>query len=58
MVKIICKTVRKMSKIVWLYEFRGDINDWDLKILYRDLESWKKEWNGIVCMIRKLNNLK
>ena len=28
--------------MVWLCEFRGGINGWDLKILYRDLESWKK----------------
>ena len=37
-----------MSRIVWFCEFRGDINGWDLKILYWDLESWKKlngmEW--------------
>ena len=42
-----------MSIIIWLCEFRGDINGWDLKILYRDLKSWKKrlkkiEWNGMV----------
>ena len=37
-------------KIVWLCKFRGDKNGWDLKILYRDLESWKngwKNWNGM-----------
>ena len=48
--KIVCKIVRKMSRIVWLYEFQSDINDWDLKILYWDLEGWKKnriEWNGL-----------
>ena len=46
--------VRKMSKIVWLCEFKGDINGWDLKILYKDLESWKNglkqndmDWNGL-----------
>ena len=33
---------RKISRIVWLCEFRDDINGWDLKILYMDLESWKK----------------
>ena len=40
--------------MIWLYKFWGGINDWDLKILYRDLESWKKivekigmEWNGL-----------
>ena len=27
--------------MVWLCEFRGGINGWDLKILYKDLESWK-----------------
>ena len=31
-----------MSRMVWLCEFRGDINGWDLKILYMDLESWKQ----------------
>ena len=36
------------------------MNGWDLKILYRDLESWKKngwkkmEWNGIVWRIKKV----
>ena len=52
--KMVCKMIRKMSRIVWFCEFRGDINGWDLKILYRDLESWKKigeksgmEWNGL-----------
>ena len=46
--------VRKMSRMVWFYEFRGDINGWDLKILYRDLESWNKglkkngmKWNSL-----------
>ena len=29
-------------KMVWLCKFRYGINGWDLKILYRDLESWKK----------------
>ena len=50
--------VRKISRIVWFCEFWCDINDWDLKILYRDLESWKKwlkkvEWNEIVWRIEK-----
>ena len=40
--KIIWKMVRKISRTIWLCEFRGGINGWDLKILYRDLESWKK----------------
>ena len=40
--KIVWKMIRKMSKIVWFCEFWDDINGWDLKILYRDLESWKK----------------
>ena len=45
-------------KMVWLYKFWGGINGWDLKILYGDLESWKKwlkkvEWNGIVWRIEK-----
>ena len=31
-----------MNRMVWLYEFRGSINDWDLKILYKDLKCWKK----------------
>ena len=51
--KMIWKIVRKISRIIWFCEFWCDINDWDLKILYRDLESWKKwlkknemEWNG------------
>ena len=47
--------VRKMSWMVWLCEFQDDINCWDLKILYRDLKSWKK--NEMVCRIRKLNDL-
>ena len=40
--------------MVWLCKFRGGINGWDLKILYRDLESWKKmieknemKWNSL-----------
>ena len=40
-----------MSRIC---KFRDSINDWDLKILYKDLESWKKwlkknrmKWNGL-----------
>ena len=37
------KVVRKNDvKMAWFYEFRDDINSWNLKILYRDLESWKK----------------
>ena len=32
-------------------EFRVSINSWDLKILHRDLKSWKKrvekKWNGM-----------
>ena len=45
---------KKWYWMVWLCEFWGGINGWDLKILYRDLESWKKrlkknkmEWNGL-----------
>ena len=45
---------KKWCWMVWLCEFRGGINGWDLKILYRDLESWKKrlkknriEWNSL-----------
>ena len=40
------------------------MNGWDLKILYRDLESWKKwlkkmEWNRIVWRIfKKLKKMK
>ena len=43
--------LRKMSRIVWFCEFRGDINSWDLKILYKDLGSWEKELkkNGMEC---------
>ena len=45
--------------MVWLCEFRGGINSWDLKILYKDLESWKNgwkkiEWNKMDCRIRKV----
>ena len=45
-------------KMVWLYKFQDGINGWDLKILYRDLESWKKwlkkvEWNEMVRRIEK-----
>ena len=38
----VAKMVWKMSSMVWFCEFWGGINDWDLKILYWDLESWKK----------------
>ena len=45
---------KKICWMVWLCEFWGGINGWDLKILYRDLESWKKrlkkneiEWNDL-----------
>ena len=46
--KIVCK---HDVRIVWLCWFWGSMNGWDLKILYRDLKSWKKwkngmEWNG------------
>ena len=48
--------VRKNDvRMVWLCWFWGSMNGWDLKILYRDLESWKK-WlkkNGM-----ELNSLK
>ena len=41
-------------RMVWLCEFRGGTNGWDLKILYKDLKSWKKkEWNGL-WRIRKV----
>ena len=44
--------------MVWLYKFWGGINDWDLKILYKDLENKKKwlkkvEWNGMIWRIEK-----
>ena len=49
--KMVCKNDVRM---VWLCWFWGSMNDWDLKILYRDLESWKKwlkknemEWNSL-----------
>ena len=48
--------------MVWFCEFRGGINDWDLKILYRDLKSWKKrlkkngmEWFGGLEKLKKWN---
>ena len=43
-------------RMVWLCEFRGSMNGWDLKILYRDLKSWKKlsKKNGMVWRIRKV----
>ena len=52
-----------MIRIVWLCEFRGDINSWDLKILSRDLESWKnswKKWNGMgwIVELGKLKKMK
>ena len=28
--------------MVWLFKFRGGINGWDLKTLYKDLKNWKK----------------
>ena len=37
--KIVCKNDEIM---VWLCWFWSSMNGWDLKILYRDLESWKK----------------
>ena len=47
--------VRKISRMVWLCEFRDYINGWDLKILYRDLENWKKmKWNRIIWRIWKV----
>ena len=54
--KMICKNNVRM---VWLCWFWGSMNGWDLKILYRDLESWKKwlkkmKWNGIVWRIWKV----
>ena len=49
--KMVWEMVRKIIRMVWLCEFRGGINGWDLKILYRDLKSWKKwlkkKWNGM-----------
>ena len=61
--KIVCKMVRKMSRIVWLCEFRGDINGWDLKILYTDWESWKKwlkkieiKWFVWLGKLKKMRN--
>ena len=48
------KMIRKISRMVWFYKFRSDINDWDLNILYKNLESLKKwlkkneiEWNSL-----------
>ena len=45
---------KKICWMVWLCEFRSGINGWDLKILYKNLKSWKKwlkkneiEWNGL-----------
>ena len=57
--KIVWKIVwRMVSKMIWLYKFWGGI-----KILYRDLESWKKwlkkvEWNGMVLRIEKSEKIK
>ena len=53
--KIVWKIVKRMIKMVWLCEFWSGINSWDLKILYRNLETRKKkliekigmEWNGL-----------
>ena len=49
--KIICKSD---VRIVWFCWFWSSMNGWDLKILYMDLESWKKwlkknkiEWNNL-----------
>ena len=46
-------------RMIWLCWFWGNMNGWDLKILYKDLESWKKwlkkmKWNGIVWRIWKV----
>ena len=49
--KIICKIAKKISRIVWLCEFGCDINDWDLKTLYKDLKSWKKNLKKIYFMV-------
>ena len=42
---------KKLCWMIWLCEFPSGINGWDLKILYKNLESWKKrvwkKWNGI-----------
>ena len=43
--------IRKINRLVWLCKFRDDLNAWD-KMLYRDLESWKKKCNGIEWFIR------
>ena len=36
---MVCKNDVRM---VWLCWFWSNMNGWDLKILYRDLENWKK----------------
>ena len=48
---MVCKNDVRM---VWLCWFWGSMNGWDLKILYKNLESWKKwlkknkmEWNSL-----------
>ena len=61
--KIIWQMIGKIIKIVWLCKFRSDINNWDLKILYRNLKSWKillkkLEWNEIVWRIKKIEKNK
>ena len=38
------KIIKKINKIVWFCKFWYGINSWDLKILYKNLESWK---NGL-----------
>ena len=36
-------------------EFQGGMNGWNLKILYRDLKSWKKiKWNWMISRIMKV----
>ena len=51
-----------MNLMVWLCEFQGDINGWDLRycigIWKVEKKGWKKlKWNEIVCKIGKLNGL-
>ena len=60
--KMICNGLKIIWKndvrMVWLCKFRGGMNGWDLKILYRDLKSWKKMiWNEIVWKIRKIEKI-
>ena len=50
--------------MVWFCKFWGSINGWNLRILYKDYESWKNDWkklngmSGIEYRLEKLKKIK